>query len=88
MKKGIELLIDKCEELNIEFNISKIDLNYDGLVDPLIGGFIKIKTQNGEVDVSLENISRVYGNLTFFYLNPEEAIDQILDFLKNNTLKF
>lgn len=88
MKKGLDILIDKCEELNIEFNISKINLNYDGLVDPLIDGFIKIKTPNGNVDVSLENISTMYGNLTFFYLNPEEAIDQILDILTNNTLKF
>jgi hypothetical protein len=88
MKKGLDILIDKCEELNIEFNISKINLNYDGLVDPLIKGFIKIKTPNGNVDVSLENISTMYGNLTFFYLNPEEAIDQILDILTNNTLKF
>lgn len=65
--KGIEILQKKCEELNITLNIS-----------PNNNGDVLFIRNDVKLKINVKILSNLYGDLTFFHLEPDEAIDEIL----------
>lgn len=74
--KGIELFYEQAKKRNLtigETDTSSGETN----------GNFKIKNEKGrETTQNFKRIAEVYGTLSFYHFNPEEAICQIFDLIE------
>lgn len=80
MKTGISLLCDKLESAGFECSVEKpVSSSSDSK------HVLKITRSDGKsITQTLNQLAYMYGTLTFYHLEPEDAIDNLLSVIQAN----